>query len=106
MNKIKFTHNYEKLWKQTSGKLVYIRTREAKTVQKNTSLIEYDTTYSDSNGNRLHYELPKKGKLIQLVFMGNLGIPFCTLRKYTPEKFEYYRSKFGENFKIVINENK
>ena len=43
-----------------------------------------------------HYPLPKSGELIQLVFLGDKGIPFCTLRSTYSKmgnKIEYYKSK-------------
>lgn len=63
--------------------------------------MDYDTTY---DGGR--YEL-KKGDYVMLVFLGNLGIPFTTIRpakgRYG-DKFIYYRTHIGELFDIIIKE--
>ncbi|OEJ15441.1 hypothetical protein BFL38_14225 [Brachyspira hampsonii] len=51
-----------------------------------------------------YYEL-KKGKYIQLIFLGNKNIPFCTIRSAygkMANKKEYYQSKIGEVFNIII----
>lgn len=68
----------------------------------NKDLIEYDTKADDGS----YYEL-KKGKYIQLIFLGNKNIPFCTIRsgqssRKMGNKKEYYQAKIGETFNIVI----
>lgn len=110
MNKIKFSKIYPKLWGQTQAKLIAV---EDITIDENTDkdLIEYDTKASDGS----YYKL-NKGKYIQLIFLGNKNIPFCTIRsKYGAsapflrdyiDKTEYYKSKIGEMFDIVFINNK
>lgn len=45
------------------------------------------------------------GKYLQLVFIGNYGIPFCTCRSAWPKsKVVYYKSCIGKNFDILIEE--
>ena len=61
-------------------------------------LVEYDTKKSDGS----YYPLPK-GNVIQLLFLGDKNIPFCTIRRWTPQKFDYYVSLIGETLKIEIN---
>jgi hypothetical protein len=95
--KIKFSHDYPKLWDQTTAKLVYVGQIDGKNLSK--PLIEYDTKQSGGG----YYPLPK-APLIQLVFLGNFGVPFCTLRLYTKEKWDYYTSCKDKEFKIVIGE--
>lgn len=118
MPQIRFSHNYPKLWGQTTAKLIAIEFLDAKEVQKNKDLLEYDTRYDiglTPDGDMLYdnYHLPKSGELLQLVFIGNKHIPFCTLRpryyynkaeKRTVDKMSYYEPKIGEIFDIVINE--
>ena len=94
MAKITFSHNYPKLWNQTTARLLKVSRMLRKNLHDD--LIEYDTLTSDGK----YYELPK-GDLIQLVFLGNKEIPFCTIRPYTPEKFEYYRGKVGAGFLVI-----
>ena len=124
MNEIKFSFNFPKLWGQTSGRLLSVELLDAKNVQANKDLLEYDTKYIDKRdytgfeGKEIlekverfsYYPLQKSGKLIQLIFLGDKGIPFCTLRSYTvgrPYKFrfnryDYYSSKIGQEFEIKI----
>lgn len=97
MNTIKFSGNYPKLHGQTAAELLAIRFIR---IDRNTpaELLEYDTT--KSNGTR--YEL-KPGNYLQLIFVGNLGIPFCTIRSaWRESKVLYYHKKIGENFKIEV----
>ena len=94
MNTIGFSHHYPKLHGQTSATLLDVLPIR---IDKNTprELIEYDTKYDGG-----YFQLPT-GDYIQLVFLGNLRIPFCTIRKARPtSKVEYYISKIGEEFAI------
>jgi hypothetical protein len=112
MKQIRFSHNYPKLWGQTKAELLAVRMIDAQAVAINKDLIEYDTKYIfneryDHHGevqdyDEAYYELPKEGKLIQLIFIGNKQIPFCTLRRYTKEKYEYYQHNIGEIFDVVV----
>lgn len=99
MNKVKFSKRYPKLWEQTTAELLTVKDI---TIDENTNkdLLEYDTKALDGS----YYEL-KKGKYIQLIFLGNKNIPFCTIRSSygrMGNKKEYYQSKIGEVFNIVI----
>ena len=71
---IKFSGDYPKLHGQTSAELIAVRDIR---IDRDTpaELLTYDTTKSDGS----RYEL-KTGKYLQLIFVGNLGIPFCTIR--------------------------
>lgn len=92
---IRFSHIYPKLWGQSKAKLLAVEILE---VSKRTpELLEYDTKTASGK----YYPLPD-GQLLQLVFLGNLGIPFCTLRRATLEKMRYYSSNIGEDFDIII----
>jgi hypothetical protein len=73
-------------------------------------LLEYDTTYYAKvrkgcftwGEEKARFPLPT-GDYIQLIFLGNLRIPFCTIRKnYPPQKGDYYRGKIGDIFGIEI----
>lgn len=98
MNKhIGFSHHYPKLCGQTSGKLLAVIPIERKDMTD--ELIHYDTIYYE-NGKARAFPLPP-GNYIQLVFIGNLGVPFCTIRSAWPkQKVEYYNSSIGEVFDI------
>ena len=101
MNKIKFSSDYPKLHGQKKATLVAVARIK---IDKNTpqELLEYDTKKSDGT----YYEL-KTGTYLQLIFLGDKSIPFCTIRSaYPTHKVEYYKSSIGKVFDIVIEEQK
>lgn len=103
MKHIIFSHNYPKLHGQTTAELLAVKPIR---IDGNTptALINYDTTYHDEHGWIRYYPLVK-GDYIQLIFLGNLRIPFCTIRKaWPPTKVEYYTAAIGETFAIVVKE--
>lgn len=101
MDRILFSKDYIKLHGQTEAELLSVRRIR---IDENTprELIEYDTTAIDGS----RYEL-KKGNYIQLVFLGNFGIPFCTIRTDRPAlngqkaKYEFYSERIGHKFSLV-----
>ena len=96
MKTIRFSHNYPKLHKQTTATLLAVIPIR---IDRNTprELIEYDTKFDGG-----YFPLPT-GDYIQLVFIGNLHIPFCTIRKaWPPQKVEYYKSAIGYDFAIHV----
>ena len=96
---IKFSHDYPKLHGQTSAELLAVKPIR---IDNDTpkELLEYDTKKSDGT----YYEL-KTGDYIQLVFIGNFGIPFCTIRskrnRFTEDKEAYYKQFVGKVFEIM-----
>jgi len=97
MNKIKFSNDYPKLWGQSSAILLNVLLIEKNEFPLDKDLVEYDTKNCDDE----YYPLPKN-KYIQLVFLGNKRIPFCTIRRYTEEKYKYYINNLGMKFGIII----
>ena len=94
INVIGFSHRYPKLHGQTTAKLIAV---EPLTIDDRTpvELLDYDTSY---DGGRFPLE---HGEHVQLVFLGNLRIPFCTIRKRKPGKdVEDYEKKIGEVYRI------
>lgn len=61
--------------------------------------IEYDTRYKDG----FYYDLPKTDLIILFLLEYGAFHPklFTTIRRYTPQKWEYYNSMTSEVFKIV-----
>lgn len=106
---IRFSHDYPKLHGQTTAKLLAVRPIR---IDLNTpdELLEYDTTYYEKPfkdetslyAEKRRFPLPT-GDYIQLVFIGNLHIPFCTIRKaWPPQKVEYYKAAIGYDFAIHV----
>lgn len=99
MIEIKFSGNYPKLHNQTTAELVAVRDIR---IDRNTpkELLEYDTKKEDGT----YYSL-KTGNYIQLVFVGNFSIPFCTIRtktsKWGGDKKAYYIEQIGKVFTIA-----
>ena len=109
IHRIKFSHDYPKLHGQTTAELLAVRPIR---IDRNTpdELLEYDTTYYEKPfkvetslyAEKHRFPLPT-GDYIQLVFLGNLRIPFCTIRKaWPPKKVEYYEASIGHHFEIHI----
>ena len=101
MDKIQFSKDYIKLHGQKEAELLAVRRIR---IDDNTppELIEYDTVAIDGS----RYIL-RQGNYIQLVFLGNLGIQFCTIRLDEPnsegyqEKFDFYSERVGHKFVIA-----
>lgn len=97
MNVIKFSHEYPKLWNQSEAVLVAVNYITKNDFPLNQDLLNYDTKTSKGE----YYPLPK-GDYLQLIFLGDKRIPFCTIRRNTTEKNEYYCSKINQLFKIEL----
>lgn len=100
MNSIKFSKEYVKLHGQMSAtllKVYHITINET----DDRDLLDYDTVAVDGT----RYEL-KNGRYLLLVFLGDKGIPFTTIRSDKPamnglkSKYDYYSEKVGEEFVI------
>lgn len=101
MKHIIFSHDYPKLHGQYRAELLAVRFI---TISKTTNheMLEYDTRYENADGTIGHYPL-KPGKYLRLIFDGDKGIPFTTIRKaYPPQKVEYYKQAVGETFEVWI----
>ena len=110
MNKIKFSHDYEKIPTSDDPRdtiLLEVLTVEQK--ELSSGFVEYDTSYFERLGGELikkNFPLPK-GKVLILIlnspyaFKDNL---WTTIRRYTPEKEKYYRSIRGQKVEIVIED--
>ena len=96
---IKFSSDYPKLHGQTTAELLAVKPIR---IDKDTpkELLEYDTKKVDGT----YYKL-RTGDYIQLIFLGNLGIPFCTIRskrnRFAEDKEIYYKQFVGKFFEII-----
>lgn len=97
-NVIKFSHPYPKLWGQKQATLLDVRIIHSQKLSND--LVEYDTKISLGK----YYKLPKDGFLIQLIFLGDKQIPFCTLRKYDQAKLAFYKGLRGQSFEVKMTE--
>jgi hypothetical protein len=101
MLKIKFSHNYPKLWNQKTAELLAVKQI---TIDENTpnELIEYDCRYNKICHTAKYVLM--HGHYLQLIFFGDKRIPFCTIRSYNPEKMKYYYESIGQDFEIVVKD--
>ncbi len=114
MNKIKFSHEYEKMipgcYRECSTKILEIFVSTKKELSE--GFIKYDTeikTYQDPVSEYIepkkYYNLPD-GKLLIILLttensLGDMNL-WTTIRRWTPEKEKYYRGIRGQRVEIVI----
>lgn len=103
MAKIKFSHYYYKLLSVAKEQIYTRKAKLLETIPVNLedlyeSFIAYDTDLGK-------YALPKKGKYILLILEKDNQEIFTTIRRFTPQKFEYYKGKRGETFEVVIDDS-
>jgi len=90
--KIRFGHNFKKLNCEKSAELRDVILIDLEKQAK--TFLEYDTEGI--------YNLPRRGRYIALVFLGENGTLFTTLRKYTEKKYAYYVAHMYESFEIAV----
>lgn len=103
MHRINFSHPYRKLLQNgqpvTRAKLLSV---EPVRLQDLTAeFLDYDT-----DGGK--YTLPKSGNYLKLTFLkpctkGEMHL-FTTLRTNRPGKIDYYLSRIGELFEVIVNQ--
>lgn len=95
---IKFSHHYPKLKGQTSGKLIGIEELIVENTDEFHKLLDYDTVYMNADIEE-RYPIEFGTKYMQLIFVGNYHIPFCTLRLMkNPTRVQYYFDSIGKEF--------
>ncbi len=101
---IHFDNNYPKLFNQKHAQLLMVINEFSGEVLKNKfpDFVRYDSIRDDG----MMYAIDKSEKYMLLLFRGNSGSIFTTLRKYNPENAEKYNNAIGEIFKIEIEEPK
>lgn len=95
MERIGFTHNYSKLHEQTYAQVLMVRLVYKDSL--NSEFIQYDTDGL--------FQLEDDDIFIELILLGNKGIPFTTLRSYTQKNADKYLRSKGTFFEIYVNEN-
>lgn len=109
MNKIRFSHRYYKLSygrdQITFPRLLQVFKCHYKDLSK--EFIELDTLYweKDANySNPSYFKLPKTELIVLLFRNVNDDRFFTTVRRYTPDKLKYYKSRMGQIFEVEIKE--
>ncbi len=103
MNKIKFSHDYEKLplnWTGTRAVLFGVQYINDMDNFKNRfpQLIAQDTKFRDEMGS---YKLNFEEGLLLVFYHLRSETFFTTLRRFTPDKSEYYQEREQETFELV-----
>ena len=98
MNRIKFSHKYLKM-PEDHNPSTLIQVFKVNFGALSDQFIEYDTLTTNSK----HYNLPC-GDLLLLLLLTNTGQLWTTIRRHTWDKYEYYQTKVGEQFEILIKE--
>ena len=102
--KIKFSHTYIKFPKDMDkGRLTLLQVFKVNYMELSKEFIEYDTRYIDENeDDHQFYKLPKTDLLVLLFFDHFYYTCLTTIRRWTFEKQQYYRSMQGKEFEVVI----
>src|SRR3990167_7191444 len=84
--------------------LIHFKQLSEKFIMYDTSYESYNTLFESST----MYVLPKTQLLLLTLFTENEQIPkvWTTLRRFTPQKHDYYNKLIGQEIKILIVENK
>lgn len=99
MNKIKFSHEYSKLFNiDPSEPVTLVQVFPSNTTHLPDEFLHYDTLYFE-NGKPLNYPLKEGIPCLVLLFAqdGNL---FSTICRSTPGKDTYYMTAIGSDFQI------
>lgn len=95
---IKFSHRYDKMPPGfEKSKLLGVFVHERSDLSDD--FIEYDTVYDGR-----YYPLPKKGTYMILLLLSKRGFLWTTIRRFTPQKFDYYDRNVGKMFHCQIRE--
>ena len=111
MKKIKFSHQYDKMlnneYTEIPTKAILMEVLLTKSEELHPRFVEYDTSfYSDDLKNCGYYKIPKG--LCLVLILKTEGVDkdmiWTTIRRHTPQKYEYYKKSRGEEFEIEITE--
>jgi hypothetical protein len=99
--KIKFSHKYRKLLDEKNNAINQAALLEVIPIE----LSELSPYFMDYDTDHGEYKLPAEGKYLMLVFLKpgviNTNL-FTTIRRFTPEKYKYYKDARGEMFEVQI----
>ena len=97
MNKIRFLGEYVKLNGQRKAKLLDVLSVHINESECHSELLKYDTLRTDGS----RYNITD-GSYLLLFFLGDKGMLFTTIRRWTYEQMLYYKERIGKMFDIVI----
>ena len=102
--KIKFSHAYKKLLADADGHCAPVSRLKLLDVQV-VQLEELTNEFINFDTDNGVYQLPEKGEYLMLIFLKPSEMDLClTLRRATPNKYNYYRGAVGQWFDVEITE--
>ena len=109
MKTIKFSEEYEKMpcySDEPPKDALLLEVLKVNSKDLNKKFIEYDTIYFNKKENNWnYYELPKGEVLILLLKSESISVGgdlWTTIRRFTPQKYKYYKEARGEVFSIEV----
>ena len=102
---IQFSHNYSKLpfhWENTKALLLAVGRHKLKDLPG--KFLDYDTHYIyiiEDETEDGYYSLDKLKDVLVLCLAHEDGTLFSTIRRWTPDKSEYYHKAVGEWFRLL-----
>jgi hypothetical protein len=109
MKAIRFSHDYYKLAENWQGnEAILIGVSHCKDIQKlkrdHPNFIKYDATIRDKDDpwKQEQYPLEFNEGIVLIFSHEGTGMPFTTIRRFTPEKFEYYEGSLWETFQMEL----
>ena len=99
---IEFNNNYPKLHNQTAAELLLV-INDVSGAMLNT-ICEHLTKYDTLRGDGKYYHIENDQVFMILVFLGDKGIPFTSIRKMSQENIDKYCDSVGEVFLIDVKE--
>lgn len=99
MKKIKFSHDYLKFATKVCSAYPRAKLLQAIKIHFNDlskCFVNYDTLFDGGN-----YELPHTNLILLILITDWRQDVFTTIRRFTPEKWRYYKKSEGEWFNLV-----
>lgn len=102
--KIRFSHEYLKMPtinEMPPKRALLLDCIQVEKDRLSKEFTEYDTAYLDLEQQDIQYYKLPAGRLILLLLKSGDHL-WTTIRRFTEEKWGYYRSNIGQEFEIVI----
>lgn len=106
MNVINFSYHYNKFGIDFSPRVFLLHVFIENTKNFHPRFVEYDTGYYVGVQGLEYYYLPRGKVLVLLLKVVDEQKVFTTIRRWTPQKEKYYRSKIGEFFELKLVKEK
>jgi len=98
--RIKFSHNYYKFPMKLPFTAKLLQALVVHYDSLSGVFLDYDTEYYGNKFGDQYYQLPKTSLILLILKLEGNGL-FTTIRRYTPQKWKYYKSHEGDEFEIV-----